>query len=182
MCSSGRRTTGLERTRDGASCLHFSVLGAVPLRPSVRRHRTHERFNAKTKVRVVGCACAATQPPWVVGVRDLAARLSVYCDYVRRRDSFSQRGDADPDVATSHSHRYYRRPVGSTDGAGLGCHLPAHVFVLWRRCLLRSHEQPRTTSSVGARFRGRYPGFVLPSGTTRRLYRIDVCGEAETTQ
>lgn len=30
------RTSGLEWTRDGASYLHFSVLGPAPLRPSVR--------------------------------------------------------------------------------------------------------------------------------------------------
>ncbi|SPE55737.1 hypothetical protein SBV1_230017 [Verrucomicrobia bacterium] len=32
-------TTGLEWTRDGASCLHFHALGPAPLRPNVRRKR-----------------------------------------------------------------------------------------------------------------------------------------------
>lgn len=38
-------TTGLDWTRDGASCLHFNVLGPAPLRPSVRAMKTvsHDR-------------------------------------------------------------------------------------------------------------------------------------------
>jgi len=61
-----RRTSGLQRTRDGRSCLHFHTLSPVPLRPGINR-----RYAASSSKNVVGAFLLADRKalagrPWLV--------------------------------------------------------------------------------------------------------------------
>ena len=49
-----RLTSGLEWTRDGASCLHFSALGPAPLRPGVSRGKQACHPNLNHQLPVTG--------------------------------------------------------------------------------------------------------------------------------